>query len=210
MTPQLHCFGESGNAYKAALTMTLCGIDWEPVFVDFFSGGSRTPEFRALNVMGEAPVLVDGETVLTQSGVIQLWAAERTGKLLGDRNESLRWLLFDNHKVSSQAGALRFHLNFLPEPRREPAVVAWLSGRLRSALKVMEARLAESPFLTGPEVTIGDTACCGYLYYPEPFGFDRAAWPGIDAWLDRIAALPGWAPPYDMMPRVPGLSPSLA
>ena len=210
MSIQLHCFGESGNAYKAALTLTLCGIDWEPVFVDFFNGGSRTPEYRALNVMGEAPVLVDGDTTLTQSGVIQLWAAERTGKLLGNRNESLRWLLFDNHKVSSQAGALRVHVNFLPEAKREPAVVGWLTGRLNSALKVMEARLSESPFLAGPEVTIGDTACCGYLYYPEPFGFDRAEWPAIDAWLDRIAALPGWAPPYDMMPRVKGLSPSLA
>ena len=210
MTPRLHCFGESGNAYKADLTMTLCGIDWEPVFIDFFNGSSRTSEFRAINVMGEAPVLVDGDTVLTQSGVIQLWAAERTGRLLGDRNESLRWLLFDNHKVSSQAGALRFYLNFLPEARREPAVVDWLTGRFTSALKVMEAWLAKTPFLAGPEVTIGDTACCGYLYYPEPFGFDRAAWPAIDAWLDRIAALPGWKQPYDMMPRVPGLSPSLA
>ena len=38
----LHCFGESGNAYKAALTLTLCGIEWEPVFVDFFNGGSRS------------------------------------------------------------------------------------------------------------------------------------------------------------------------
>ena len=47
---------------------------------------------------------------------------------------------------------------------------------------------------------MADLSCCGYLYYPEPFGFDRAAWTGIDAWLDRIAALPGWAHPYDLMP----------
>jgi glutathione S-transferase len=209
MTVQLHCFGESGNAYKAALTLTLCGIEWEPVFVDFFNGGSRTDEYRAMNVMAEAPVLVDGPTVLTQSGVIQLWAAERTGRLLGDRDASLRWVFFDNHKVSSQAGALRFHLNFLPEPKRSPPVVEWLTGRLHSAFKVMESQLSRTPYLTGDAVTIADTACCGYLYYPEPFGFDRAAWPAIDAWLDRLAALPGWAHPYDLMPRVPGLSPSL-
>ena len=57
MTARLWCFGESGNAYKAALTLTLCGIEWEPVFVDFFNGASRSPAFRAVNVMGEAPVL---------------------------------------------------------------------------------------------------------------------------------------------------------
>ena len=35
MTIKLHCFGESGNAYKAALALELSGLAWEPVFVDF-------------------------------------------------------------------------------------------------------------------------------------------------------------------------------
>ena len=50
---------------------------------------------------------------------------------------------------------------------------------------------------------IADLSCCGYLYYPEPFGFSRADWPHIDAWLTRIAALPGWKHPYDLMPGNP-------
>ncbi len=62
MTAKLYCFGESGNAYKAALTMELAGIDWEPVFVDFFNGETRTPDYRKLNPMGEVPVLVDGDS----------------------------------------------------------------------------------------------------------------------------------------------------
>ena len=204
MTLKLHCFGESGNAYRAALTLTLCGIDWEPVFVDFFHGASRSPEFREINVMGEVPVLVGEDVKLTQSGTIQLWAAERTGRFLGsNRAEALRWVFFDNHKVSSQAGALRFHLNFLPSEKRSPAVVDWLGGRLRAALQTLETQLGRTPWLAGDEVTIGDLACCGYLYYPEPYGFDRKDWPAIDAWLDRIAALPGWKHPYDMMPGRP-------
>lgn len=209
MTARLHCFGESGNAYKAALTLTLCGIEWEPVFVDFFRGQSRGPDYRALNVMGEAPVLEAEGRTLSQSGAIQLWAAERTGRLLGDRFEALRWVLFDNHKVSGQAGALRFHMNFLAPDKRSAAVAEWLRGRVLSAIGVLEARLGEAPFLAGAEPTIGDLACCGYLYYPEPFGFDRAAFPAVSAWLDRIAALPGWAHPYDLMPRRAGASPSL-
>jgi glutathione S-transferase len=209
MTLRLHCFGESGNAYKAALTLTLCGLDWEPEFVDFFRGASRTLEYRDFNVMGEAPVLeVEGRT-MTQSGVIQLWAAERTGRFLEPREDALRWVLFDNHKVSSQAGALRFHLHFLPEDKRSPEVIDWLTARLRSAFQVMESQLQRTPWLAGSDPTIGDLACCGYLYYPEPFGFDRADWPAIDAWLDRIAALPGWQHPYDLMPRRAGASPTL-
>jgi len=70
MTIKLHCFGESGNAYKAALALELSGLDWTPVFVDFFGGATRGAEFRHLNVMGEVPVLVDGETTLTQSGAV--------------------------------------------------------------------------------------------------------------------------------------------
>ena len=51
--------------------------------------------------------------------------------------------------------------------------------------------------------TLADCACCGYLFYPEPFGFSRADWPHIDRWMSRIAALPGWKHPYDMMPGNP-------
>ena len=66
----LHCFAQSGNAYKAALMLELNGADWEPVWVDFFNGATRTPEYLELNEMGEVPVLEHGELRLTQSGVI--------------------------------------------------------------------------------------------------------------------------------------------
>jgi len=207
MTMQLYCFGESGSAYKAALTLALSGAEWEPVWVDSFNGATRTPEFRALNIMGEVPVLVDGDLVLTQSGVIQDYISSKTGKLGGrsaaERRDILRWMFFDNHKVSGVAGSLRFNMNFVPPERRKPDVNEFLSMRLHSALKVMESALTGRAWLAGADVTIADLACCGYLYYPEPFTFDRAAYPQIDAWLDRIAALPGWKHPYDLMPGSP-------
>ena len=69
---KLHCFGESGHSYKAALALNLHGLDWEPVFIDFFKGETRGEAYRSeVNEMGEAPVLVDGDTRLSQSGVIQ-------------------------------------------------------------------------------------------------------------------------------------------
>ena len=83
MTLKLHCFGESGNSYKAALALELSGLEWEPVKVDFFGGAARTDEYRALNVMGEAPVLEDGDFRLTQSGSIQQWITDKTGKFGG-------------------------------------------------------------------------------------------------------------------------------
>ena len=206
MTAQLYCFGESGNAYKAALTMTLAGYDWTPRYVDFFGGETRTPEYRVLNVMGEAPVLVEGDTVLSQSGAIQLHVVKATGKLggaAGEEEEVMRWILWDNHKLSSQAGMTRFLMNFLPEDKRPAEVIAFMQGRLKAAYATLNAHLETRDWIVGSDVTIADTACCGYLYYPEPFGFDRKDWPHIDRWLDRIAGLPGWKHPYDMMPGSP-------
>ena len=206
MRAKLYCFGESGNAYKAALTMTLAGYDWEPVFVDFFHGATRSPDFLAINEMGEVPALVEGDRVLTQSGVIQLHVGETTGKLMGrpeDRAEVLRWLFWDNHKMSAQAGTLRFLMNFLPEEKRPMEAIGWLSGRLAAALKTLERHLDGRDWIVGDTPTIADTACCGYLFYPEPFSFERKALPNIDRWLDRIAALPGWQHPYDLMPGNP-------
>jgi glutathione S-transferase len=52
----LYCFAQSGNAYKAALMLNLCGATSVPRFVDFFHGETRTPEYRAINEMGEVPV----------------------------------------------------------------------------------------------------------------------------------------------------------
>ncbi|MFZ1661613.1 MAG: glutathione S-transferase [Paracoccaceae bacterium] len=207
MKSKLYCFGESGNAYKAALTLTLTGIDWDPIYVDFFNGEARSPEFRALNEMGEVPVYVEGDLVLTQSGVIQTYASSKTGKLGAtspeEQREILRWLLWDNHKLSGQAGMTRFLANFLPPEKRPHDVIAFHQARLKGVYGIVDGHLKNRDWVACGHITIADTACCSYLYYPEPFGFDRKHWPNIDRWLDRIAALPGWKHPYDMMPGNP-------
>ncbi|MEO0743901.1 MAG: glutathione S-transferase family protein [Pseudomonadota bacterium] len=206
MTIQLHCFGESGNSYKAALALELSGLDWEPVFVDFFNGAARTDDYRALNPMGEAPLLVDGDTRLSQSGVIQQYISDKTGKFGGagdERYEVLRWVLWDNHKLSSMCGVTRFLMNFLPQDKRPAEVIAFNQGRLKGAYAVLNAHLQGRDWIVGDGLTNADLSCCGYLYYPEPFGFDRAGWPNIDRWLTNLSNTPGWQAPYDLMPGSP-------
>lgn len=200
---ELKCFGESGHSYKAALMLQLTGCNWEPVFHDFFSGEGRSIEFLEINEMGEVPVLRhaarSGEVVLTQSGVMLDYLATITGKYAAgsaaERREILRWVLWDNHKMSSQVGVLRFMMNYMPEEKRSADVIAFLQARVHGAYKVLEAHLATEDWLVGDKPTIADISNCSYLYYPEPFGFDREEWPNISAWLDRIAALDGWKSP---------------
>jgi glutathione S-transferase len=207
MTMKLYCFGESGNAYKCALALTFADMEWEPVFVDFFNGEARSAAFRELNEMGEVPVLIDGTTTLSQSGVILDYISSKSGKLGGrsaaERREVLRWLFWDNHKLSTQIGTVRFLANFLPEEKRPAGVIPFLQGRLKVAYTILNDHLTHRTWVAGEAVTIADLSCAGYLYYPEPFGFARADWPAIDTWLDRIAALPGWKAPYDLMPGNP-------
>lgn len=202
---KLYGFGESGNAYKVALMLTLTKTPFDLEFVPFFSGGTRTPEFRAVNPMGEVPVLVDGEVILSQSAVMLDYLADLTGQFAGrdatGRREVLRWLFWDNHKLSAQIGTTRFLMNFLSPDKRSDAVIAFQQGRLKGALRVLEDHLKGRDWIVGDAPTIADLSCCSYLYYPEPFGFDRKDWPHIAGWLDRIAALPGWRHPYDLMPR---------
>ncbi|WP_306007109.1 glutathione S-transferase family protein [Aquicoccus porphyridii] len=206
MTLKLHCFGESGNSYKAALALELSGLEWEPVFVDFFGGAARNPEYRAKTVMGEAPMLEDGDFRLTQSGAIQQWITDQTGKFGGsveDKYEVLRWVLWDNHKLSSPAGMTRFLMNFLPEDKRPADVIAFTQGRLKAAYQTLDTHLAGRDWIVGDDLTNADLSCCGYLFYPEPFGFDRKDWANIDRWLSNLEQTPGWKHPYDLMPGNP-------
>ncbi|QTN36116.1 glutathione S-transferase family protein [Cognatishimia activa] len=208
MTIKLYCFGESGNAYKAALALELSGLEWEPVYVDFFGGEARSEDYLSnVNEMGEVPVLVDGDVKLTQSGVIQQYITDKTGKFGGssdaERYEILRWVLFDNHKLSSQNGVTRFLMNFLPEDKRPAQAIGFLQGRLQAAYKVLNTHLEGRDWIVGDGLTNADISCCGYLFYPEPYGFVRADWPNIDRWLSNIENTPGWKHPYDLMPGHP-------
>ena len=205
---KLYCFGESGHSYKAALALQLADIDWTPIFVDFFNGETRSDQYRnQVNEMGEAPVLVDGDIKLTQSGVIQNYLYNKTGKHGGkdeaEKLEILRWILWDNHKLSSFAGNTRFLMNFFPKDKRPQSVIDFNLARLKSSYGILENALTDKDFLVGNNISHADMTCCAYLYYPEPFGFERDDWPNIDRWLGNISTTPGWQHPYDLMPGNP-------
>ena len=205
---KLYCFGESGHSYKAALALQLADLDWTPIFVDFFNGETRSDQYRnQVNEMGEAPVLVDGDVKLTQSGVIQNYLYNRTGKHGGkdeaEKLEILRWILWDNHKLSSFAGNTRFLMNFFPKDKRPQPVIDFNLARLKSSYGILENALTDKDFLVGNNISHADMTCCAYLYYPEPFGFERDDWPNIDRWLGNISTTPGWQHPYDLMPGNP-------
>ncbi len=203
---RLHCVGASGNSFKVALFLSCAGIEWEPVGVDFAGGQTKDAAWRAeMNGMGEIPVLdVDGRR-MSQSGAILLWLADTHGVFapVGAEEifETTRWLLFDNHRCTGFFAAYRVLHSMTPEPAH-PAVLAYMRSRVENAFAIVDRHLATRRFMLGDRLTIVDFSLAGYLFYPsEETGFDLATeYPAIGAWCERVAALPGWKPPYEMMP----------
>ncbi|HEX7498752.1 MAG TPA: glutathione S-transferase family protein, partial [Polyangia bacterium] len=142
---------------------------------------------------------------LTQSGLIISYLARKHGAFGGDtedeQHEVLRWLLFDNHKFTSYFATYRFMKAFAATAP-DPAVMAWLRGRLDNAFTIVDKHLEVRPFMVGGAPTIADFSLCGYLFYPlEESDYEvKARFPHITSWLSRVQALPGWAHPYDILP----------
>src|SRR5260221_71206 len=149
---QLYCFAQSGNAYRAALMLNLIGADWQPLWMDFFGKGEpRSAQYRSnVNEMGEVPVLAHQGKKLSQSGVILTYLANRSGKFKPEGEdeelEALRWIIFDNQKVNGFLGPYRF-LRCFAKPAGDPAVFAFLKGRIDNTLGILDKRLAGRSYI---------------------------------------------------------------
>lgn len=203
---KLHCFAQSGNAYKVALMLSLSHADWEPIFVDYLAGATKNDAWRSsVNEMGEIPVLEHVGRKLTQSGVILDYLAETTGQFAAssaeEQREIWRWILFDNHKFTSFFATHRWLRSFAKQSPA-PQVMTFLRTRIDDAFGVVERHLTTHSFIVGDRPTIADFSLAGYLYYPsEETGYALPdSYPCIAAWTGRLMAQPGWRHPYDMMP----------
>lgn len=204
----LKCFLESGNAYKAALMLELCGADWEAEWVNFFKGENRSDEYRSINVMAEVPVLIDhthDDYTLSQSGAILLYLSDKFEKFVpssrADELEMMRWMFFDNHKLTGYTATYRFLSKFMKkdgEPEAE-----FMKGRMLAALKVLDAHLSGRDWVAADQPSLADISLCGYLFWPDHFNVSWEDYPGIKSWLSRIQSLPNWAAPEAILPSGP-------
>ena len=202
---RLHYFPESGNSYKLALMLTLCGQSFEPIWTDFAGGVTRSAEWRQnVNPMGEIPVLeVDGDR-LTQTAPILLMLSQQYGrfdaKTDAEKFELLRWLFWDNHKLTGYMATYRFQRTFTRSP--DPQVLKYFRWRIDDFLSVLDQHVQNNAFAIGDRPTVADFSMMAYLHYPaDETGYDFAtSHPAIHAWLGRIAALPGWKSAYDLLP----------
>jgi glutathione S-transferase len=198
----------SGNAYKPRLLMALLGIPFRIVDVNTYDGSTRRAEFLEKNPIGKVPLLEfpDGRR-LAESNAMLLHLAEGSRYLPGDRFDRAKtyeWLFFEQY-THEPAVAVRRSILTAPEraAQRTPERLAQLLEAGNHALRVMEGRLARADWLSGDAYSVADIALYAYTHMAEEGGYDLSQYPGIQAWIERVAAWPGHVP-IEWRPEAPG------
>lgn len=192
----------SGHSYKARLALLLLGIAHDYRAIDLLRPrGERDPEWVRWSRFGEVPVLVADGRAIVQSNAILLHLA-RAHDAFGWREAPdavTEWLFWEANRIGLSLPNYRLcRLSDAPPP---PDVVQWLRERMRADLAMLESELGNRAFLIGDRVSAADIACSAYLHYRDVPDLDLGDYPAIDRWLARIAVLPGWRAPVEVMGR---------
>jgi glutathione S-transferase len=187
---RLYDYAASANCYKARLLLALLDRPYERVAIDIFAGDTLTDSYGALNPARETPVLeLDDGEIVTQSNAI-LWALAEGTRWLPDgaarRGQVVQWLFFEQERTMSGIGGARFRIitNRAPELAQRRLALG------REALEMLEAQLTGREWLVGDAPTIADISNFAYAHVAPEAGLEIPA--AVDAWLDRVRALPGF------------------
>jgi len=186
--------------------LRLCGAGFSFRYVSFQKGMHLTPEFRALSRWGQVPVLEHDGQVLLQSAAILEHLSRALGRFGGGDASTAQkvreWLFWDADRLMpplySWYGVELGRRGLLPLSF-DPALVAEFERKGRAALDVLAAHLSARMFLVGTAPTTADICCYADIAFAKLSGKDLAEWPNVTVWAERIEALPGFAPPFDLL-----------
>lgn len=183
----------SGHCHRVQLFASLINADVEFVQLDLAAGEHLTPEFLKLNPFGQVPVLVDGDTVVTDSNAILVYLAtlyNKTNWLPTTPQGAAsvqKWLSVASGEIMYGPAAARL-LTVFGKPFNGEEVIA----RAHRVLKLVDAHLAHSTWLAATHPTLADVALYSYIAR-APEGFvDLSAYAHVNAWLARVEALPNF------------------
>ena len=197
----LHEDPRSGNCYKIRLTAALVGLPLKRRSYDILKGETRTPDFlRDVNANGRIPVLQVGGRFLPESNAA-CWYLAEASDLVPDsrfaRADMLRWMFFEQYSHEPNVATLRFWLCFVGEGNlndfQRGQIMAKRAGG-EAALALMDEHLSRQDWLVEDGATLADIALYAYTHVCEAGGFRLRDYPAVCAWLDRVAALPGYVP----------------
>ena len=190
------------NGRKASIMLEECGLPYEVHPIDITKDEQFAPDFLKISPNNKIPAIVDRDNgwSVFESGAILIYLAEKTGRFLPRepkrRLETLEWLMFQMGGVGPMLGQAHHFLKF--NPGKAPYAEERYGKEAQRLYGVIDRRLAESPYLAGPEVTIADFATWPWLSRWEWQGIDMAAFPHVRRWYGELAARPGLQRGYDV------------
>jgi glutathione S-transferase len=192
----------SAPTYKVGLMLGLCGLPFHYRHVDLAKGEHKTPDFLQLNRYGQVPVLIHGDEALCQSNAILEYLSEQTGKFGGatalERQRIREWLFWGSDRLEPWFNRTRFFERFA---KNDPAVMEYCRKIAEAGLGVLDSLLDGKRFLVGERPTFADVALFGMVVHMTEAKFDLATWRHTRDWWERMAALPGFKLPYDLLPK---------
>ena len=192
----LYSMPSSGNSYKARLLLALMGRDYVHIGMEYETETLAEAHASGKLPLGKLPVLMlaDG-TMIPESNAILCYLAEGTVWLPDDRvvrAHVLGWLFWEQNQhegVIAVRAALQKYKSraHLATPER----MAELLDAGHGILGRMESHLGTRDWLVGNHATIADISLYAYTHTAGSYGgFDMVRFPGVNRWLDRVAALP--------------------
>jgi GSH-dependent disulfide-bond oxidoreductase len=183
------------NGLKISICLEELGLQYN-VHRVFLGGEQKTPEFTRLNPNNKIPVLVDDGFVLSESGAILIYLAEKTGKLLPTepklRARAIEAVMFQMASLGPMFGQL---LVFAGAWKSEfPKVTGRYVQEVNRILTVLETRLQGQTYFVGDEFTIADIAMLPWIRaaITHPIGkmLDISGKAGLNAWWERVSTRP--------------------
>lgn len=196
MTLEIYGVARS-RAFRTLWMAGELGLDYRLVAVDFADGGSRRPEFLAINPNGHVPVIDDEGFRLWESMAINLYLAKKYGKdglyplRLEDEAKAWQWSFWGMTEI--ERPALAALLNRIgPEDRRDAAAADAAERDLTAPLAVLDAAVSTSPYLLGERFTVADLNVASILSWARQARVDFSHFAKVLDWLktchDRPAA----------------------
>ncbi|SFR93616.1 glutathione S-transferase [Dyella sp. OK004] len=204
----LYDYLPSQNGWKVRQLLQQLGRPYQSVQISIFEGEGQTAEYLRINPTGTVPAirLEDGR-VLAESNAILAYLAEGTPYLPADafgHAKVLQWLCFEQERVESVIGSLRFWTLTGKLPHRPQALIDLKRRQGQRALDILESELATRPFLAGDSYTIADIAVFAYASRAEEAGFALGLYPQFRAWMARVEGQPEFLAtmyPYSIDPH---------
>jgi GST-like protein len=193
----LYAAGTS-NGMRARIALEECGLayNFHPINLD--KGENQTPQFLAMNPMGQIPVMVDSEgpggkpVTISQSSAILMYCAEKSGKHLpkpADRPAFLEALMRASTDITPTLGAI-FNSSKV-KPEAHGPTVGWFKDLWKRYLKAWDDLLGQRKYAAGGDFTIADISLyAGYARMQKAIPEMVEGFPNLARWAQEVGARP--------------------